>query len=78
MAKFSNRNYRKGNNWSANGGTYRNGNGRRISKPRAYFKAVADNKYGYNSGYRNGNGSRIRKPKAYYRAVANDKYGFNR
>jgi len=69
--------YIRGKNWSSNRGSYFNGQGRRIYKPKAYFYAVSTNKYGYNSCYRNGNGEKVRKPKAYYYAVATDRYGYN-
>jgi hypothetical protein len=61
--------YRQGKSWTASGGSYSNGNGQAIREPSAYFSAVAENRYGYNSSYSNGHGESIAKPSAYYASV---------
>jgi hypothetical protein len=71
--------YQQGKNWSSapassksgggGGATFSNGQGQVISNPQTYFAAVAENRYGYNSGYANGHGQAIESPKAYFSAV---------
>jgi hypothetical protein len=60
----------QGQNWSASGGAFSNGNGAPISNPGAYFSAVASNAHGYNASYSNGHGQAIANPQAYFSAVS--------
>ncbi len=69
--------YQHGRNWSAQDGTFYNGNGKAIEDPERYFAAIAENRYNYNSNFVNGNGKEISNPKAYFKAVAQDRYGYN-
>jgi len=70
--------YSREKNWSSSNGTYRNGNGARISNPRSYFRAVGSNRHGFNSCFRNGFGKQIDHPREYFVAVGEDRHGFNR
>jgi hypothetical protein len=58
-----------GKSWTVSEGKLYNGVGAAIEKPAAYFSAVADNKYGYNTSYTTGAGVAVEKPSAYYAAV---------
>tara|TARA_Y100000310_G_scaffold327838_1_gene394794 strand:- start:204 stop:422 length:219 start_codon:yes stop_codon:yes gene_type:complete len=69
--------YKRFNNWNSGGDQFTNGNGRHISRPRGYFRAVGSNRYGYNSSYRNGYGERISNPQGYFKAVGENRYGYS-
>ena len=48
--------YKYGKSWTRSEGAVYNGHGKEIREPSAYFEAVGENRYGYNSGYSNARG----------------------